>query len=211
VVDETLNILRPLAAMGQMDAALFDDKNPVAAEKLPQAWSEAIRLAGGNPAEVKNRVKYANYSWADANGDGLMQGNELQLAPGPLKQAPCLRVDQNLTLWTGRYQAHLFGLFQCYEPVRFTACGAPVWDLNAMKVGPKTARPMYTASLDVNPQGLTFLVTGGGGDGMEPRNTWDFATHGWGWPTTTRDAAGVLKLDGETAGNLSEDRFELKQ
>lgn len=197
VVDETKNILRPLAAMGQVDAALFDNENPVAADSLPSAWSEAIRLAGGDPADAKSRVKYANYSWADTNGDGVMQADELQLAPGPLRLAPCLRVDQNLTLWTGSYHAEIFGLFQCYEPVRFTACGAPVWDIKTMKVGPLTERSAVTTGLDVNAKGMPFLVTNGGGDGMEARHTYDFATHGWGWPTTIRDATAVLKLDGD--------------
>lgn len=198
VVDEQAQILRPLAALGQVDADCFDDKAPRSVDELPTAWREAIRLAGGDPGDVKNRVKYANYSWADANGDGLMQGGELQLGPGPLKSAAtCLGIDQNLVLWTGGYHTELYGMFQCYPPVRTTACGAPVWDLNGGKVGPKTTRKANTAALSVDPTGLPFVLLDSGGDGTMARHTWDFATHGWGWPATIRDGAALIRLDAD--------------
>lgn len=194
VEDEAGRRLRPLAAMGAVDAELTDAQKPVAVEKLPAAWAGAIRRAGGDPADVKSRVKFSRYSWADANGDGVMQAEELQLGAG--RDARCVRVDDDLTLWQGGAHTGQSGIFTRYKPVRFTACGAPVWDFASAQVGPKTAGDGETASIARSAGGDTFVLLRNGGDGTRAQGMYvDVETHGWAWPAILSDASSLMRLD----------------
>jgi len=196
VEDEANRKLRPLAAMGLVDADLFDTKKPLPVEKLPPFWAEAIRKAGADPADPKTRVKFARYTWADANGDGSMQADELQLAPGPVKDLRCLRVDSELAVWQGGFHAGQNGIYVRYKPVRYTACGAPVWDLAGAEAGFKTAGDAETVSITRNAGGETYVLLRGGGDGTKAQGMYsDVETHGWAWPAILSDASALLKLD----------------
>lgn len=198
VVDQENHTLRPLAAMGRIREEYLRKENPLSLDDLPEAWAGAIRLAGGDPADTASRKRYATYAWADENGDGRMQADELQLGSSRLKL--CRTIDENLTLWQGGSHTDIGGIFQRFEPVRYTAYGAPVWDLTQMKRGPFTEAKANTESLAVLPGGDVFAVLRGGGDGSAPRSTHDNATHGWAWPATTVDGSAVMRQtpSGET-------------
>lgn len=200
VEDEARGQLRPLAAMGVVDAELFDAKTPLPVEKLPAAWVGAIKLAGGDPADAKNRVKYARYSWADANGDGVMQAAELQLGAGAGGFPPAKRVDDDLSLWQGMYHTDLAGIYTRYKPARYTKAGAPVWDLNTPEIGPKTPRKAQIAALSRDKEGRTFALLLDGGDGTVNQSTYDMQTHGWNWPASLYNGSALMELD--AAGDI---------
>ena len=193
VEDEAARQLRPLAAMGMVDAELFDTRKPLPVEQLPEAWVGAIRLAGGDPTNVATRVRYARFSWADANGDGIMQAEELQLAPGPIMGARAVRIDDTLTLWQGGTLQH--GIYTRYTPTRYTACGAPVWDITQPEIGPKMAGNGNLVALHFNARGDQYMLLDGGGDGTKSSGTYDTAVHGWAWPTTLLDGSAIMQLD----------------
>ena len=133
VHDEANDRLKPLAAMGLVCKEYFDTVNVMPVEKLPAAWVGAIRKAGGDPADAKSRAKFARYSWADENGDGLIDADELRLGPAhPAAGSAivanggyCMRVDQELNAWIGPLHAEELGVYHVYKPERITACGAP--------------------------------------------------------------------------------------
>ena len=79
--DESTNQLRPLAALGMLNREFWAAGTTAAEAELPTAWVQAIRLAGGDPADLKARPTFARYAWADENGDGLIDAAELRLAP----------------------------------------------------------------------------------------------------------------------------------
>ena len=205
VHDETHDRLRPLACLGLMHRELWAAGTTATVEQLPAAWAEAIRLAGGDPADVGKRINYAHYSWADDNGDGLIAAGELRLGPahrdaGSATQPNsgfCLRVDEALNAWVGSGNTDKEGMFRVFKPERITASGAPVWPLQAAAVGPKTERRGETKSLLPTTDGGVFALLGGNGDGTKSSFTWDTAVHGWGWPSTMTDGMALLRLDAD--------------
>jgi hypothetical protein len=206
VHDEKHGRLRPLACLGLMHRDLWAAGNTASVEQLPPAWAEAIRLAGGDPADATKRIKYAHYSWADENGDGLIDAKELRLGEahrdGTSATQPnggfCLRIDAALNAWVGSGNTDKTGIYRIFKPERITACGAPVWPLQAV-LGPMTERSGETKSLLPIADGGTFALLGGQGDGTKSSSTWDTAVHGWGWPSTMTDGMALLRLD--AAGN----------
>jgi len=148
VHDEQRDCLRPLACLGLMHRDLWAAGTAVPVEQLPPAWAEAIRLAGGDPADVPSRIRYAHYAWADENGDGLIDAIELRLGPAHRDASSgtqpnggfCLRIDDGLSAWIGSGSTDVAGIYRIFKPERFTACGAPVWPLAPSVVGPKTER-----------------------------------------------------------------------
>ena len=207
VHDEKNDLLRPLACLGLMHRDLWAADNTATVEQLPPAWAEAIRLAGGDPADAKSRIKYARYSWADENGDGLIDANELRLgeahrdasSPTGLNGGFCLRIDDALNAWIGSGSTNKDGMYLIYKPERITACGAPIWPLQGVAAGPKTERRGDTRSILPVTDGGAFALLGGNGDGTKSSSTYDTAVHGWGWPSTMTDGMALLRLD--AAGN----------
>jgi hypothetical protein len=207
VHDEKNDRLRPLACLGLMHRDLWAADNTATVEQLPPAWAEAIRLAGGDPADAKSRIKYARYSWADENGDGLIDANELRLgeahrdtgSPTGANGGFCLRIDDALNAWIGGGSTDKDGMYLIYKPERITACGAPVWPLQGVAAGPKTERRGETRSILPVTDGGAFALLGGNGDGTKSSSTYDTAVHGWGWPSTMTDGMALLRLD--AAGN----------
>jgi PA14 domain/FlgD Ig-like domain len=206
VHDEKQDRLRPLACLGLMHRDLWAAGNAPTVDQLPPAWVEAIRLAGGDPADASKRIKYAHYSWADENGDGLIDANELRLGEahrdaGSATQPNggfCLRVDSALNAWIGGGNTDKSGMYRLFKPERITACGAPVWPLQG-QVGPVTERSGESKSLVPTSDGGAFLLLGGNGDGTKSSSTYGTAVHGWGWPSTMTDGMALLRLD--AAGN----------
>jgi len=204
VHDEKQDRLRPLACLGLMHRDLWAAGNTATLEQLPPAWAEAIRLTGGDPADAGRRINYAHYSWADENGDGLIDANELRLGPahrdaGSATQPNggfCLRVDEALNAWVGSGNTDKEGMYRVYKPKRITASGAPVWPLVPSSVGPKTARRGETKSVLPTADG-TFALLGGNGDGTKSSSTYDTAVHGWSWPSTMTDGMALLRLDAD--------------
>lgn len=198
VVEPEKGTLRPLAAMSRVKTEFYKDET-LTVDQLPKAWVEAIRLASGDPADAKSRVQYARYAWADENADGIVQAGELQLADGKKNRGfPGLLVDPDLTVWQGGgFHAEKDGIFRKFAPVRYTACGAPVWNLAAPEIGPKPKSPSVssTESLMRAPGGGLYALMTGGGDRMAPKSVYDSLTHGWGWPATTTDGCGILRFD----------------
>ena len=204
VHDEKNDSLRPLASLGLVNRDLWADGTSAPVEQLPPAWAEAIRLAGGDPADVKSRNKFAHYSWADENGDGLIDATELRLGSAPpVSQGPtapnggfCLRVDSDLNAWIGGSATHQAGMYLLRKPERITACGAPVWPLQGI-AGPKTERRGETRSLLPSQDGGAFVLLAGAGDGTKSSSTYDTAVHGWSWPSTLTDGMALLRLDAD--------------
>ena len=206
VHDEKQDRLRPLACLGLMHRDLWAAGNTATVEQLPPAWAEAIRLAGGDPADAAKRIKYAHYSWADENGDGLIDAKELRLGEAHRDASSaiqpnggfCLRIDDALNAWIGSGNTEKAGLYRVFKPERITACGAPVWPLKGV-AGPTTERSGETKSLLPMSDGGAFILLGGNGDGTRSSFTNDTAVHGWGWPSTMTDGMAILRLD--AAGN----------
>jgi hypothetical protein len=204
VHDEAHDRLRPLAAMGLVSKECFDPVNVMPVEKLPAAWVGAIRKAGGDPADAKSRVKFAHYSWADENGDGLIDVDELHLgAAHPAASSAvvahggfCMRVDAELNAWIGSFHSDHSGMYQVYKPERITACGAPVWPLQGF-AGPKTEHPGETASVVRANDGGCFVLLHGNGDGTKFSTVYDVATHGWAFPSVLMDGNTLMRLDGQ--------------
>jgi hypothetical protein len=204
VLDEKHDRLRPLACLGLVNRDLWADGTSAPVEHLPPAWAEAIRLAGGDPADVKSRIKFAHYSWADENGDGIIDAKELRLGSAhPAAHGPtavnggyCLRVDADLNAWIGGSATHQAGMYSFRKPERITACGAPVWPLEGI-AGPKTERRGETRSLLPSADGGAFALLAGAGDGTQPGFGPDTAVHGWSWPSTLTDAMALLRLDAQ--------------
>ncbi len=206
VHDESADKLRPLAAVGSIGRIYLDPANPIAAEKLPAAWAEAIELAGGDPQNPKTRNQFARYSWADENGDGQIDGRELQLGSDPqgsgqaklANRGVCLRVDADLNAWMGNWTTNAEGIYTVLRPERITTCGAPVWPLKGI-VGPKTEHRGETASILPTDDGGAFLLLRGNGDGLKGRNAYDIVAHGWGFPSNQIDGMTIFRLD--SSGN----------
>ncbi len=206
VHDEKQDRLRPLACLGLVHRDLWAAGNTARVDQLPPAWADAIRLAGGDPADASKRIKYAHYAWADENGDGLIDANELRLGEahrdaGSATQPNggfCLRVDSAFNAWIGGGNTDKTGLYRIFKPERITACGAPVWPLQGV-AGPITERRAETKSLLPTRDGGSFSLLDGHGDGTKSSSTYDTAVHGWGWPSTMTDGMALQRLD--AAGN----------
>ena len=204
VHDEKSDRLRPLACLGLVQRDLWAAGTTATVEQLPTAWAEAIRLAGGDPADATKRIKFAHYSWADENGDGLIDAKELRLgeahrdASGPTQPngGYCLRIDDGLNAWVGSGATEKSGMYRVFKPERITACGAPVWPLKGI-AGPTTERTGETKSLLPTRDGGTFALLDGGGDGARNVRTNDLAVHGWGWPSNLTDGMALLRLDAD--------------
>jgi hypothetical protein len=204
VHDEKKDRLRPLACLGLVHRDFWAAGTTATVEQLPPAWAEAIRLAGGDPADTSQRIKYAHYSWADENGDGLIDAKELRLGAahrdaGSATQPNggfCLRIDSALNAWIGGGNTDKTGIYRVFKPERLTSCGAPVWPLQGI-AGPKTGRPAESTSLLPIGSGGAFALLSGQGDGTKNAGTYDTAVHGWGWPSTMTDGMALLRLDAE--------------
>ena len=204
VHDQKNDRLRPLACLGLVHRDLWAAGNTATVEQLPPAWAEAIRLAGGDPADATKRIKFAHYSWADENGDGLIDAKELRLGEahrdaGSATQPNggfCLRVDAALNAWVGSGNTDKTGMYRIFQPERITVCGAPVWPLKGV-AGPTTERRAESTSLLPIGNGGAFALLNGQGDGMKSSSTYDTAVHGWGWPSTMTDGMALLRLDAE--------------
>jgi hypothetical protein len=202
VHDEKQDRLRPLACLGLVHRDLWAAGTTATVEQIPPAWAEAIRLAGGDPADTNQRIKFARYAWADENGDGLIDAKELRLGEahrdaGSATQPNggfCLRIDAALNAWIGSGNTDKTGIYRVFKPERITSCGAPVWPLQAV-VGPMTERSGETKSLLPTAEGGAFVLLGGHGDGTKSSSTYDTAVHGWGWPSTMTDGMALLQLD----------------
>ncbi len=204
VHDEKLDRLRPLACLGLMHRDLWAAGTAATEQQLPAAWAGAIRQAGGDPADAKARIKYAHYAWADDNGDGVIDADELRLGPAHRDASGatmpnggfCVRIDEQLNAWIGPGATDLSGMYTIFKPERLTACGAPVWPLVPTVSGPKTAGRGQLKSVLPTAEGC-FALLGGSGDGTKSSFTMDTAVHGWGWPCTMTDAMALLRLDAE--------------
>jgi len=204
VHDEKQDRLRPLACLGLVHRDFWAAGSTATVDQLPPAWAEAIRLAGGDPADVSKRIKYAHYSWADENGDGLIDANELRLGEahrdvGSATQPNggfCMRVDSALNAWIGGGNTDKSGMYRLYKPERITACGAPVWPLQGVS-GPTTERRAESTSLLPIGNGGAFALLHGQGDGTKSSSTYDTAVHGLSWPSTMTDGMALLRLDAE--------------
>ncbi len=205
VHDQQSNRLRPLAALGMVSRAAWAAGSEMTVDHLPTAWAEAIRLAGGDPANLATRPRYARYAWADENGDGLIDATELRLgpahrdasSPAAVNGGFCLRIDDELNAWISNGDTRANGLYSIYRPERYTACGAPVWPLQGTPAGPTTPTRGASGALLPAGDGGAFLVLHAAGDGVRAAGTYDVAVHGWSWPSTMMDGATLLRLDGE--------------
>jgi hypothetical protein len=202
VHDEARDALRPLAAMGMVSRRCFTPEANTPTAELPPAWVEAMRQAGGDPDQVRQRLNYARYNWADEDGDGQITAAELRLGPvhrdasaaASAVGGHCLRMGPDLSAWIGPGHTAREGLYLRYRPERYTACGAPVWPLTPER-GPLTARRGAPASLLPARDGGLYLLLHGNGEGYRARYTYDPAAHGWAWPGVTLDAIALLRLD----------------
>jgi len=100
-------------------------------------WAEAIRLAGGDPADVPSRIRYAHYASADENGDRLIDATELRLGPAHRDASSgtqpnggfCLRIDDGLSAWIGSGSTDVAGIYRIFKPEPFSGCSpiSPSW------------------------------------------------------------------------------------
>jgi hypothetical protein len=205
VHDEAGERLRPLAALGMLSRSCWAAGSNLAEEQLPAAWAEAIRRAGGDPADLTARPRYARYVWADEDGDGRIAAAELRLgpahrdasSPAAVNGGFCLRIDENLTAWISDGDTRRAGLYGLYRAERYTACGAPVWPLQGAPAGPLTSARGASAALLPAGDGGAFLALHGNGDGVRASGTYDVAVHGWSWPSTMTDGVSLWRLDAE--------------
>jgi hypothetical protein len=132
----------PVAAFGRADARqLF----------LTAAFRSHVPIPQGDSSKPVDLSGYT-FAWSDLNDDGIAEPEEVTMVPGSVH---AVTVSPNLELTTDTAMS--------YEPVAFTAGGAPIYDLSQGKMlCPLTQRPTSTGGGQVlaTEDDWTVLTTG---------------------------------------------------
>jgi hypothetical protein len=111
---------------------------PVAAMTRPKEWKEAVgseAFKGKIPAAVDLEARYDDgppFAWADLNGDGVPQPEELKWYAGVAGDRG--RTNYKIGNFVGFDGFTAFTAFgRIYKPASFTAAGAPVFDPNVFQ------------------------------------------------------------------------------
>lgn len=180
--------LLPFAAAGWFTENVGDD--------VRQAWYGAIRNLGKDPENKAVRKAHIAFTWADANGDGDYQADELRLFEkggrgflgwGEHKpQGNTDFVDSDLNIW----YAMNWGADKNRSDVKmmpargYTEIGAPIWDWQDFHgVTPENAISPSAVDVRLGPDGSIYQLNHGKGDGYVAKgyNTWQ--GHGFSWPS----------------------------
>ncbi|MFW6335624.1 MAG: PA14 domain-containing protein [Phycisphaeraceae bacterium] len=189
-------LLRPVPEEGKLlPFAVAGHFSGNVSDEVREAWYGAIRKLGEDPENANVRRGLTGFTWADANGDGKYQADELRLfslgghgfdGPGEHRpQGRCDLVDGELNLW----YAMNWGADKNRSDVKtmpargYTEIGAPIWDWNDFHgVTPRNAISPTAVDVRVGPDGSIYQLSHGPGDGYVAKgyNIWE--GHGFGWP-----------------------------
>lgn len=201
-IDEEEGRLVPFAMAGKVNVGSASHRaTPV--EELPEGYLEAIQRLGEDPDDWRVRRKYQYYTWADADGDGEMDGDEFRLSsPGRrtinlyLMGRRAEAMDEDLNLYLGRSYGQSDKPDAMMLPVLgYTAIGAPIWDWD--RRDNELMDPTETHVVeDVLPgDDESIYVLGlGGGDNFVAKGVSALGGHGHGWPATLVDATSLRKF-----------------
>ena len=196
--DEKLGKLVPVAALGAMrtNTVEYADDHP---------WVRALALAGKDPAPAKRSIHSVSfgYSWADANGNGKIDAEEIKLALGLRRfSEPTFRaswMDEQFNIYQGTaWGGDTSPAYRIYRPQGFTKTGIPLWDWEKSEAAPISG---YFNTTRVRPdgQGNIYSISKNGGDGFSQGGVHVWGGHGAYWPATMSDSTALFKrnLKGE--------------
>ncbi|MEI6518642.1 MAG: FlgD immunoglobulin-like domain containing protein [bacterium] len=195
-VDEAAGRVIPLAATGFLqdkEVNMLRDGKPSESEK--QQYAVLLAAYAAYPKTVTT-PRY--WTWADADGDGLMNAGELKLFSGDYNNGTyvggvygALKMDESLTVWQRSGWGMPAGGPSWYvmKPEGYTPCGAPIWRYDT--------RTRSTASDEVvhaliNPDGSSYELRIPKGEGYYVPGVNRVGGHGLGWPSTMHDGTQVL-------------------
>jgi hypothetical protein len=148
----------------------------------PAVLADILRRRGENPDDLAVRRRYQGFTWADANDDGTMQGDEIRLSTSDGGHKSVLQIDDAFNIYL-RADAAGGPDYLVHPPTGRTAAGYPQWDCAQFKRGPNTPYNQ-TRSLWVDAAGHVYQTSAYAGDGYN---------HNWWWPTTFVNATAVVK------------------
>ena len=202
-VDEPAGRMMPVACLSRMIPNQFWNWHEVPPEQYPQAFKDALTARGKDYRKRDDVKGYLGFGWADANGDGVVQSDELRLLPPEVHKnghgfhggPPCLWIDGQMRIYAA--QPHKDRpAYEVRSPLGRTACGAPIWDW-ASKTEPGPVIGFRGSSfLRPDASGCLYQVLGGGGDGFAAGLD-SFHSHGAGWPGTLADRTAVVKYNAQ--------------
>lgn len=199
-VDEKAGLLRPFAIASRVNLGPYGNWFPV--DTLPKAWLEAIKLLGKDPNSEAVRRSHTGFTWADANGDGIVQAEEMRLIEvgghgfaGTSTNA--VWIDSKMNIWFGAgYHGVNKAGWSIMPAESYTKVGAPVWDWKTWKENLEKApkSPFFTTA-DVLPgdNDSIYQLGRGGGDDYKADSGIYAMGHGWTWPSNLSDATGLAK------------------
>lgn len=197
-IDEAAGRLVPLAANGYTQGTVLrvlQSAQPTESE----AQQYAPMLAAYNTTYRKTMPWPQYWSWADADGDGLMQAAELRFFTGNYLNATYVggfftgfQMADDLTLWqrSGWYMKPGGPSWYVMKPDGYTKCGAPIWRYDTRT---RSNAPDAILHAIVNPDGSSFEARITDGEGYISNGVAQTGGHGGGWPSTL--AGGTLVVN----------------
>ena len=196
-VDEAAGRLVPLAAAGFLQDKqlhILMDGKPTAAEA--QAYATLLAVYAKHP---KNLPAPRYWTWADADGDGHMQAEELRLFNGDYRNgvylggyfgATKLGDDLSLVQRTGWGIAPDQPSWIVLKPEGYTKCGAPMWNYTTRTGSIATG---LVAQARINDDGSSYEVRMTQGEGYTANGVSGTGGHGFSWPANLDGGTEVLR------------------
>lgn len=199
-VDEEAGVLRPFAALATVPGNIVGPKlwkDPLPASELPPLYIAALAKLGIDVDETPiARQQWKTYSWADANGDGTMQADEITLHQmkdyrllSPIKGA--MEIDDDFNIYTSwGYGGVDRPAWVKFPATGYTDIGAPQWSWNEFQMPDNTQPFVETRDLHTDEQGVVYTASAGGGDSFGDGGVGG-GGHGFGWPATLAKGTAV--------------------
>lgn len=200
-IDEAAGRVVPLAGTGLIQddvVRILQSNQPTEVER--RKYGPLLATFETRP---KTRVTPRYWSWADADGDGRMQPEEIELFAGDWNNGTyvggyfcAIQMEDDLSVW----QRSGWGMppggpsWYLMRPTGYTRVGAPIWKLDQRTRSIADGGMMHTR---FNADGSTYEVRIVRGEGYTSNGVSSTGGHGFSWPANLDDSTQFVRRNAD--------------